>query len=280
MLKISHCIAGFFSNCSVRLDKIIKYFNEHQKLPEFIDDSEMFHMYKPNEFDSNKSIVDNYFIKNNEINIEYKSSINYYEDLQFSNYNILDMENIIPFIRKYFTPTQEIYNIIENIEKKYSLNDYNNICCLFYRGNDKKSETELAPYSDYIERAQKILQKNPNIRFLIQSDETEFIETMINKFPLNSFYFKDETRHINHQWSTVDLIAHSQNRHDINYYYSKYFLAITFIMGKCNDLICISGNCSIWIALFRGNNKNFQQFFEGRWIENGNMEKILKVKYK
>ena len=278
MLKITHCLAGFYSNCSVRLDKIIKYFNDNQKIPETIDDIEMYHIYKPNNYDKNKSIVYQYFI-NRDDTILYTNKINYYEDLQFSNYNVLDISNINPFIKKYFTPTDEIYDILRALEIKYDLNDYTNICCLFYRGNDKIFETQLPSYDDYLIRARRILEKNPNVRFLIQSDETEFVNYIQSNFPNNSFHFKDETRNISKQLTTVDQIAYYSNNNDQNYHYSKYFLAITLIMGKCNDVICISGNCSIWIAFFRGNNTNFQQFFEGQWLENSNNQ-IIPKKYR
>ena len=64
----------------------------------------------------------------------------------------------------------------EELQEKYNL-DYNNICVLFYRGNDKKTETKLKSYDEVIQHGKNILEKDPNIRFLIQSDEQEFIET-------------------------------------------------------------------------------------------------------
>jgi len=76
--------------------------------------------------------------------------------------------------------------------------------------------------------------------FLIQSDETEFIEFITNMFPNNSFYFKDEIRHMKKCSSTVDIKMSSQN-----YEFSKKYLAITIIMSKCNYIICGSGNCDI-----------------------------------
>lgn len=71
------------------------------------------------------------------------------------------------------------YNLIEN---------YENICVLFYRGNDKITEIKLPSYSDYIGYAKRVQNENPKVLYLIQSDETEFIETMTKEFP-NSFYF-------------------------------------------------------------------------------------------
>ncbi len=37
-------------------------------------------------------------------------------------------------------------------------------------------------------------------------------------------------------------------------------------MSKSKYVICGSGNCSIWIMLYRGNNKNCVQYLNGEWI--------------
>lgn len=39
-------------------------------------------------------------------------------------------------------------------------------------------------------------------------------------------------------------------------------------MAKCKYVICGTGNCSIWIMLFRGNASNTIQFRKGNWYEN------------
>ena len=51
-----------------------------------------------------------------------------------------------------------------------------------------------------------------------------------------------------------------------NYDFSKYYLAITLIMSKCKYIICGSGNCSMWIMLYRGNNNNVYQNLNNKWL--------------
>lgn len=172
----------------------------------------------------------------------------------------LDFRGLELFIKRYFTPSEEIRGIIEDIEAKYSV-DYQNTCVLFYRGNDKVTETEIPDYQDYIVRAKQLLEKEPTLRFLVQSDETEFIEAMEAAFPGKCVVFRDEIRHIPKSLTTVDKVFK-----DDNFKFSKYYLAITLIMSKCKHVICGSGNCSIWIALFRGSSLNMQQFQKSKWI--------------
>jgi hypothetical protein len=252
--------SGFFSTCSLKLQDIVLYLNKNNKFPEIVDCSKLFSWYKP--YNSFGDINFDYFKHYNNIDISYNGNyIDYDQNYQFINYNNLDFQNICPIIKKYFTPSNTINNIITELEIKYNL-DYDNICVLFYRGNDKVKETQLCCYEEYINYANYILEKKSNIKFLIQSDETEFINFFKQKYPNNSFYFKDEIRHMSKCYSSVDI-----NMKDKNYIFSKYYLAITIIMSRCNYIIFGSGNCSIWIVLYRGNNNNVYQYLNGEWIK-------------
>jgi hypothetical protein len=251
--------AGFFSCCSVKLHQIADFIMAYKNLPYLIDSSHTFNWYKTTHGD----ITYDYFEHYDNIQSNIKTPAKFTHCDQCIDYSTLDY-NIIPIIEKYFTPSKQIKEIIQTMETKYNI-DYNNICVLFYRGNDKNRETKICEYSDYLIYANSILKENPNIKFLIQSDETEFIEYMTNDFP-NSFYFKDEIRHMNKCNSTVDIVMQHANN-----LFSKYYLAITIIMSKCKYIICGSGNCSLWIIFYRGNNNNVYQNLEGKWYDTVNI---------
>lgn len=258
--------AGFFSCCSVRLVAIINYHKQFNLLPKLVDSSTQFEWYK-NNGNKNSDITFDYFenYDNIEINI-CKSPLYFSRDCsiqpQFTDYGKFNFDYVSKFMKKYFTPSKEILNIVNEIELKYNL-DYDNICVLFYRGNDKNTETPICPYVEYIKQAGQIRKKNPNIKFLIQSDETEFIELFTQLFPDNSFYFKDEIRHMKKCMNTVDIVFKS-----MNYEFSKKYLAITIIMSKCKYIVCGSGNCSKWIVLYRNNVKGVYQNLNDQWIIN------------
>ena len=136
-LSIKHN-AGFFSCCSVKLRDIIKYINTNNNLPEKIYCSEQFKLYK-NDFRQDITYVYFEHYKNTKNIIIDKIPIvitNSKNEDQFSNYNELNYQELYPIIYKYFSPSIEIINIIQNIVSKYNI-DYNNTCVLFYRGNDK-----------------------------------------------------------------------------------------------------------------------------------------------
>ena len=251
-MKITHN-AGFFSCSTVRLNGIIQHFNNNKELPNEVDTTEQYEWYK--EYNNN-DITFKYFKHYNEIEetITYERDIDFKEWYQYKVYDTIDMEGLLPFIEKYYTPSDIIINIQKEMEKKYDL-DYDNICVLFFRGNDKATEIKLPPTDVYIDAAKDILTINPNIKFLIQSDETNFINEMKEEFP-NSIIFYDEIRHMYKKCSTVNNLINKQQ----NYVYSLYYYAITLIMSKCKYVICNAGNCSLWVAFYRKNTNNIIQF--------------------
>jgi hypothetical protein len=252
---------GFFSCCSIRLEAIIDYYNQYKSIPTSIDSSIQFDYYKiDNDRKKNNDISSHYFIIDTNENIDNTNKIEYSNNDQFKNYNDINYNTICPFIRKYFSPSDEIKTIINTIEKQYLTDsniDYKNICAIFFRGNDKSLETKLPSYNDYIEKAKIIKEQNPSTIFLIQSDETEFINCMTNQFKDNTIIFKDYIRHINKKLTSVDNVFYNLNNK-----YSKYFLAIIIIISKCNYIICNTGNCSIWIMFYRENTNNIIQLPE------------------
>jgi hypothetical protein len=249
---------GFFSNCSVLLEYIITYYNKNKCLPKTIDLSRSWIWYRPTNR-QNDTIFYDYF-KATYASIPYIEDVSFSNNDQYLDMKILPYTNLKCFIDHYFTPTDEIKRIVSEIETKYGIKDYANLCCLFYRGNDKIQETQLPPYEAFVERARTYKEKNPNIQFILQSDETEFLERMQAEFP-GSIVFYDYIRHIHKSNTSVDKL-----NTELNYQYSKYFLAIVLIMSKCNTIICISGNISMWISFFRGNANGMDQFKDTIWV--------------
>jgi hypothetical protein len=255
MLKVTHN-AGFFSCCSVRLDNIVAYYNKHRTVPEAVDSSEQFQLYKPTP--DSGDITNAYFAEQpSQLNPEYTSKILFKQEYQFWNYKKIQFQKIRPFVELYFRPSTEILQLVQELRNSVPTNQP--ICVLFHRGNDKATETALCPYDAYIKKAKQVQRENPAVHFFLQSDETEFLETMTNAFP-NSFYFGDRIRHIPKASTSVDLVFREGN-----FEASKQYLAITIFMASCAHIIFGSGNCSLWILLYRGNSNGVHQFLEGRW---------------
>lgn len=283
---------GFFSNCSILLYEIVYFINKCGMHPNHINTDRMWDLYfdgleHSKEINTNR--INNYFqdfhlLKN--IKVKHITKIDYHHEDQYKKFRDLDFDNIIPLIKRYFSPCEKIKELIKEIENKYHI-DYENICVLFYRGNDKATEVVIPSYERYYEEAEKVLNLNPSTIFLIQSDETEFIEYFLSKYPDNSFFFKDEIRHMTKRTGSVDKTI-DFDFSGKNLYFSQYFLAITIIMSKCKTILCTKGNCPIWIILFRGNCDGVHQWmgiyetdvnswyvYEGKTIKKYNDDSFL-----
>jgi hypothetical protein len=240
---------GFYSCCSILLDSIIKYFNDNKKLPLAINNTNMFIKYNPS---PSLDITNIYFnIPVNPV-LEYRHDIVHSPAAQFEPFGDVNFADIEPIIKLFFSPSDSIKQVIKGMEAKYSI-DYDNTCVLFYRGLDKCTELTLPPYEAHLKDAQNIHNNDPRMRFIIQSDETEYIQYMSERIN-NSFIF-DEIRHTNKQLTCVDHLCTVET----NLVYSQYFLAIVYIMAKCKYVICNSGNISVWISYFRCNSNNIIQ---------------------
>jgi len=157
---ISKHNAGFFSCCSVKLYELVDFINTNKKLPDIVNSEKQFAWYKTDE-NINKDITYEYFDNYNDFsdNVIINYPINYHWwSSQFGNYLDLEYQNISFLVKKYFSPSKTIREIINNMENKYNL-IYDNICVLFYRGNDKARETSLCSYDDYLNYANEIKNK-------------------------------------------------------------------------------------------------------------------------
>ena len=264
---------GLFSCSSCILRSVFDFIQRYNKLPINLLTDTMYFNYNPMEEHSNflKSEHDIYshFFKVDQLDIfvsdeeiaACKTIIN--RDYQYDDYKTVQYDIICPIIRKYFSVSDDVKNIILYLENEY-INSigYENICVLFYRGNDKNTETKICSYDDMIEKAREVYNENPNITFLLQSDETDFLYKMGETFP-RSFRFSDE--YICHTTDKKIVIWKSNSKMN-NYHYGKKYIAITQIMSKCKYIIYTTGNCSIWINYFRGNADGCYQYLIDRWV--------------
>lgn len=250
--------AGFFSCNSIGLLDIMVYFNINKGLPNVFDRYEQYAHYKSYAL---QNLIPFYFE-------ETDSEIPYVREMvmthakqepQFSDYRLIDFKDTKLFVDKFFQPSEHVRNIVGFYTDKYKI-DYKNTCAVFYRGNDKNRETSIASYQEFIDKAKEIKLQNPNIKFLIQPDETEFLFAFKQEFP-DSFWF-EETPHMMKKDSCMVFETPQEQRAE---YGAKYFAAVLAI-SKCKYMITHSGNGSFWAVLYRGNMDNVYQNLNNTWL--------------
>ena len=259
-VKITHN-AGFFSCCSVLLNQIVDYINNKKKLPDIVDSSETFKLYKN---DINRDVTNDYFEHYENIKEDYiiNQRIDYRHSYQFIKYANIDYKNLSPLIKKYFSPSIKINNIVDEIEKKYNI-VHDNTIAVYYRGTDKFKETNIASFEEFYNQIIKIINcNNNNINILIQTDSTKFIDYIKEKNMKNIVIIAENKSSYDNKG------IHYEQNNITNYQDMFYFLSTIIIMSKCKYIICSSGNCSIWTMLYRGNCENIVQYLNGNWHNN------------
>jgi len=246
--------SGFFSCSSLILMKIIEYFNNNKCLPESLITKDFYTVYKRNDNDD----IYNILFKKNNMNIEYTKPIKFNEkyEAQFSDYKLIYYNDIRPFIEKYFSVSEIVLEKISELEVNYNIN-YDNLCGIFYRGNDKIKETQKPSYSEVINKAVEFKEKNNNCKFIIQTDEREFLEEFIKIFP-DSIYFK-EIPIINNCMTTV-AETYRNDPNKLNYIL--YYVSSIKIFSKLNNIITTSGNSELFVMFYRNNSNGVIQYLK------------------
>jgi len=247
--------AGFFSCCSIKLNDIINYINTHSKIPDYVDSSKQFDLYKK---DKKKDITYDYFEHYDNIIIVINYPINYHEKHQFINYSDLNYKNIVPIVKKYFSPSTQIINIVEKIKQKYNIN-YDNTIAVYYRGTDKIIETQISSFENFYNKIKEISDLDVNKYIIIQTDTAPFIDYINSKNLKNIIIFNENST----SYSNVGI--HNEKTNEENYNDMLNLFSIFLIISKCKYIICSSGNCSLWMMLYRENNKNVYQFLNDEW---------------
>jgi len=220
---------GIFSSSTTILRCIFEYGNRYNSLPKGFLINTMYFIYNPMETHTDYKVshteVYSHFFETNtddivitEQQMERMKNI-LHRDYQFDNYKTVPFSVICPFVRKYFSPSEEVRAILMEMERTYiePRGGYENICLLFYRGNDKATETPICSYEEMKEKAEELQREHPNLIFLVQSDETAFLNEMTQHFA-NSFRFSDEyICHISDKSTAVQQVFSKQK----NYEYAK-----------------------------------------------------------
>jgi len=246
--------AGFFSCCSVKLHHIIQFINSHATLPDVVDSSAQFELYKPN---NNVDVTYDFFEHYDNIDTSITSPIDYTYLYQFNIYSTLD-NNISTAVKKYFSPSQKIIGIREHIKQKYNI-DYENAIAVHYRGTDKYTETELASFDNFYDKITDLQRLNEDTPVIIQTDSSQFVDYINSKNLPNIIILNEASTSY-----TASGIHHEKTSME-NHYDILNLFAIYLILCNCKYLICGSGNGSMWMVFYRENCKGVYQFLNGKW---------------
>jgi hypothetical protein len=210
--------------------------------------------------------ITSHFFEEKDDMIEYNERILITPDKredQFSDYRLLNIDSITPFINKYFSPSKEILKLKHLLLQKYDI-DVNNCVSVYYRGTDKYTETPLAKFELFGDKINEIYNKNNNTnkkkQLLVQTDSTQFLEYVQQLHPSIVVIKENLT-------SNSNIGIHNERDSNSNYTDIKFLFATFLIMSSCENLICSSSNGSLWMTYFRGHKKNIHQFLIDNFLD-------------
>jgi hypothetical protein len=258
--------SGFFSCYTVILYEILKYFNNHENsLPDSLDTSRTFGLYK---YDENIDVTNIFFERDDTINIDIgkKPVTNSacMDGFQKYNYKNLHYTELIPFIQKYFTPSEKIINIRDKLILKYNIN-FDNCIALYYRGTDKYTETAIDSFDSYYNKLNDVISNDKELQIIIQTDSAQFLDFMKTKQPHLNIIIINEN-----DVSYTNNGIHNEKSHSENFADIHYFLSTILILAKCKHVICSSSNISVVMMfyryIYRNNVENIHQNYNLKWL--------------
>jgi hypothetical protein len=264
--------AGFFSCCTDALRQLTKYHHENKILP-FLDSSEQWELYKDNGIDdvsvfwfglvkskTEGDITSEFFNRiedfNNFENENFSTNCLYpkvCDEDQYIPYNLINYNYTNKIIDTYFTPSDKVINLYNDLIVKYNI-DINKTISVLYRGNDKRLETNLPSYDEMLQKILELKSEFPNHKILIQSDEIDFCNYIKNNLP--EVIIINETKKISKSDTAIQYTLSKGERLQT----AQTFLSVMMIISKSSKIILNSGNVGLWVCLFRKKFDGVHQF--------------------
>jgi hypothetical protein len=188
---------------------------------------------------------------NSKLTLSEKEIIN----LWSADYLELPFAELSPYVKTFFSPSDEVMNKSRDIIDRYHILTKFTIG-LHFRGSDAfvdKTRVHTASYNDYILAVKQLLSKNNNFKVLVQTDDKEAQDIFLEQFNTSAIIIKDLVP------STKAFIGSHFLPKDNPESDAVAYLAILQILSQCNYLVTHKGNGGLWEVLYRGGSHNVIQ---------------------
>lgn len=277
ILTISpHNGSGFFSCCTQAIFNIIQYIQTNKTVP-VVNFSKLFSCYQHSGGDS----LYNYCFEELDCNVSAQSvcaiynKYHFWDDIsnQFSLdshfiYSNIIMKDILPLIRKWFTPSSRVLNNINTLKNKYDYT-FDNTLSIYYRGTDIHTDPHLPTgwvnneYQTIIDTANSTLMRDSSIsEVFIQTDQQQFLEKTLNHVNCDNIKYVE----------SLPVTSSSIGCHFLDSIDKRHlaieFLSSIYMIRDSKYLLYTTSNVSRWLAMYRGTTDNTVQFLQNKVISN------------
>jgi hypothetical protein len=230
---------GFFSNLTTTLQDIANHFQDIDR----VDNSYSFSRYK--DVQGLNTWRDYFAAPDKNIDPAILDDNFYGKDTyQHAPYRSLDFFVGKNVINSFFVPSAKVLERYSEIQEKNGI-DFQNTVFVYFRGTDKRTELDGADVQEYLDQLNPILETNPNLKVILQTDDLQFGQAFQSQFQ-GSLAVLNE----------LPLIAGIDGFHNVvseNKFNSSIdFFAIILLMSQCKHLLLNTSNVSFWATLYRG----------------------------
>jgi hypothetical protein len=168
------------------------------------------------------------------------------------DYRNIDHKLLAPLINAYFRPVERIAVLEQQLRDKYEIKT-EELLAVCYRGTDKWTEVDLVPAAEYALMARSILEREPGMRALVQTDQRQVRDYLLYELRERAFAIEELP-------VTDELKVMHHSLEDDRQNFADSLLAVTMIMSKARHLVTHTGNVAFWSILFRGSSERVEQF--------------------
>lgn len=160
-------------------------------------------------------------------------------------------------VNKFFNPSDVVLQRKNYLIEKYNIIPEETISVL-YRGTDKYTEVRLAHPTSYLNVVKELLEITKFKKVLVQTDQSQVLDYFKSELGDMVICF-DETPHTSGQ-DAMNTVMENEGKDTMDW--MQWFDAALRCVSDCACVVNHTGNCGLWMNLYRGNINNVFQFDE------------------
>jgi len=170
-------------------------------------------------------------------------------------FDLYDFEYYNPVVQRFFGPSDVVSERKNQLLNKYRINPSETISVL-YRGTDKYTEVRLGSPQAYLQAVQQVLQQTNAKRVLVQTDQTQVLNFF--KQELGDMVVHFEETPTTSGKEAMNTVMENEGNDTMDW--MQWFDAALRVVSECAFVVNHTGNCGLWMNLYRGNTTNVFQF--------------------
>jgi len=170
-------------------------------------------------------------------------------------FDLYDFEYYNPVVGRFFGPSDLVLERKLYLKNKYKIVPNETISVL-YRGTDKYTEVRLGSPQAYLQAVQQLLQQTNAKKVLVQTDQTQVLDFF--KQELGSMVVHFEETPTTSGKEAMNTVMENEGNDTMDW--MQWFDAALRVVSECAFVVNHTGNCGLWMNLYRGNTTNVFQF--------------------